>query len=72
MTPGHRSGCGFGGGDDAWVYAVGQAVHDIFGDLVPDVADESGHRQPSDRVAPGLAEGHSDEACEGTGRGECI
>jgi hypothetical protein len=55
-----------GCGDDVWVYTVGEAVHDMVGDLVPDGADERGHHQPGDRIAPGLAKGDSDQACERT------
>jgi hypothetical protein len=68
----HRPRGGLGRGDHVRVDAVGQAVHDIFGDLVSDVADESGDRQPGYWVAPGLAEGDSDQARERSGRGECI
>ena len=39
-----RSGRGFGRGNDLWVDTIGEAVHDIRGDPVPDVADEGGHR----------------------------
>jgi hypothetical protein len=69
---GHRSCRGFGCGNDVRIYAVGEAVHDILGDFVPDVADESGHRQPGYRVAPGQAEGDSEQASERTGRGQCF
>ena len=70
--PWHRSCSDLGCGDHLWVYAIGEAVHDILGDLVPDVADKSGHGQPGHRVTPGLAEGDSDQPRERTGRGECI
>jgi len=55
---GHRSGGCLGAADHRRIDAIGQAVHDVGGDFVADVADQRGNRQSGYRVAPGLAEGH--------------
>jgi len=45
---------------DRGVHAVGQAVHDVFGDLVADVADEQGHCHARDWIAQPETEGDGD------------
>jgi hypothetical protein len=42
---------------DRGVHAVGQAVHDVFGDLLADVADEQGDCHARDRIAQPETEG---------------
>jgi hypothetical protein len=64
----YRSGGGLGRGDDSRVDAVGQALHDILGHLVADVADEQGHRDARDRVAEPEARRHRDQSDQGTCR----
>src|SRR5690242_17957572 len=68
----HRPrGC-FGCGNNTRVHAVGQAVDDIAGDLVADMADECGDHEPGYRVAPGLSGSYGDQADERPGRGEGV
>ena len=55
MTPAPTRGC-LGRSDHARVHAVGQAVDDIAGDLVADMADERGDHEPGDRVPQGARE----------------
>jgi hypothetical protein len=68
----HCSGGGPGRGDHLRLDAVREAVHDVLGDLVPDVADEQRHGQACHRVAPALAESHHAQARERSGRRQGI
>ena len=53
---GHRPGRRLRGGDDRRVDAVGEAAHDIGGDLVADVADDHGDHLPRYRSPHGCPE----------------
>jgi hypothetical protein len=54
----------FGGDQHIVVDAVAQAVGDLGGDFVADVADEQGDGEPGDGVAPRLAQRDRDEPDE--------
>ena len=54
----------FGGDQHTVVDAVAQAVGDLGGDFVADVADEQGDGEPGDGVAPRLAQRDRDEPDE--------
>jgi hypothetical protein len=54
----------FGGDQHTVVDAVAQAVGDLGGDFVADMADEQGDGEPGDGVAPRLAQRDRDEPDE--------
>ncbi len=61
-----------GGGDNAGIDAVDQAVYHVRCHLIADVADEQGHRDSGDRVAQPQAKRDRDQADQRPERGQRI
>src|ERR1700712_4894744 len=60
-------GDGLGSGDYGGVDAVEDAVGDVGADFPSDMANESGDRDPGNRVGPGPADRHADQSDERAG-----